>query len=645
MITAEPPKKRKGILEHVIGVIALGMSLFHLYNGAFGTFQAYFVRIIHLLFTAVLVVLNSTRDRKRSGNPHIRNVVDMFWLAVALSISGYLLLNYEYLTAERFMFVTPLTPLQKVLGILAVLLVLELARRLVGIVLPLVAIVAILYTFLGPFLPGILYHKGFKIDKLLDVLYLTPEGIFGIPLGISANYLILFIIFGAFLHQSGFGSFLTQFAMGIAGWSKGGPAKVAVIASALMGMISGSSNANVVTTGSFTIPLMKKVGYKSHFAAAVEAAASTGGQIMPPIMGAAIFLMVEYTGISYIIIAKYALFPALLYFLSVGYMVHLEAAKTGLKGLPRDQLPDWKQAIKSGGHLVLPLVVLVVLLIWGFSPGYAGLYSILALVVVSMVRKNTRMNVAQILSALTRGSQNTLTVAVSCATAGVVIGAVGLTGIGVRFTASLVDMVGGNMYLTLVFAMVAGIILGMGLPTTAAYILMIALVVPALIRLGLPNYTAHLFAVYYACISLITPPVAITSYVAAGLAEAKMMKTAWTAMRLGLAAYIVPFMFVFGPALLLVGTWSQVLIAVVTAIIGVMALSSGLQGYWLTRLSIIERVVSLGAAITLIFPGFRSDIIGVLLFGFVLSLQLNVFGIRRKIGRLLERKHTLEKNR
>ncbi len=607
-------------LKGIISIVAIITSLFHLYGAIWGAYETFYLRIIHLgLFILLLYVMDLEKSIRAKDK--VKQIVNSLWIIVTFATFGYLLINYEYLAVKRFMFVTPLTTVEKILGVLIILLLLEAARRVVGTVLSIVFICFIAYFVTGPYLPGILYHSGFNMDKLLDVLYLTPEGIFGMPLGVSSTVIIMFIIFGSFLKETKFGDLISDFSMGLAGKAKGGPAKVSVLASALMGMISGSSNANVVTTGSVTIPLMIDSGYEPHFAAAVSAAASCGGQIMPPVMGAAVFLMVEYTGISYFTIMRYAIFPSLLYFLAVLTMVHLEANKLGLEGLSADKLPDWKAAVKSKGHLVVSIIVLVILLAKGYGASYAGFYSILSLIAVSLLRKDTRLSIKKFLAALEGGAKGAITVAISCGVAGGIIGIVSLTGIGMRFTSSIISLSGGNVTLALIFAMVAAIILGMGLPTTAAYILMIALVIPALVEMGIELYLAHLFAVYFSCISLITPPVAITSYAAAGIAKSDVMRTGWTAMKLGASAYIVPFMFVYNPELLLVGDFGKICMAVFFSSLGVILLSAGLEGYFIRKSTVIEIILSLIGALLLIKPGLWNNALGTLIIIFIYVLQ------------------------
>ncbi len=610
------------LLKAIITGAAIFYSLFHLYTGAFGMGEAFIQRIVHFGGGTLLLifVIPLQKERKRA----YLWAIDFFCIAGIVITMGYLLWNYEYIMAERFRFVTPLKNIERVFAIISVLLVLEGIRRTTGLILLFVVIGFIGYTFAGQYLPGIFHHAGVSFDVFIEQQYMTLEGIFGIPIGVSSTYVILFIIFGAFLEKSGFGNFLFKIATGIAGRFRGGPAKIAVVASGLMGMISGSSTANVVTTGAFTIPLMKKIGYSPYFAGAVEAAASCGGQIMPPVMAATAFVMAEYTGIPYITICKYAFLPGVLYFVGVGLMVHFEAVKLGLKGIPTE--PGWFKGLHDW-HLVLPLVVLVFLLLRHFSPMYSVIYSIVTLLIVCQFRKDTRMGVLKILSALEQGAKSVLPIMTSCAGAGIIVGIVFLTGLGARFSAYIVEFSAGNLILSLVTTMVIAIILGMGLPTTAAYIIQVALVVPALIKMGLPAHIAHFFVLYYSALSLITPPVAITSYAAAGIAGSSPMRTSVEACKLTAAVYLIPMMFVFSPSLLMIGNPLTVIMTVITAFFGISIFAAGAEGYLLRPLRLWERAVSILGGIFLLKPGLFTDAIGFLSITAVLVAQ---FWKRRK---------------
>jgi len=621
---AENGKEKPGLVKYVIAGLAISYALFHLYTGHFGMGEAYIQRIIHFGGGSLLLFL-IVPMRKGQGKQALWPV-DLLWIAAVVISMGFLLWNYSYIMTERFRFVDPLTSTERVLGVISVVLVLEGIRRTTGLILFFVVIAFIAYTFGGQFLPGIFHHGGVTFDTFIEQQYMTLEGIFGIPIGVSSTYVILFIIFGAFLEKSGFGNFLFKIATGMAGRFRGGPAKIAVVASGLMGMISGSSTANAVTTGAFTIPLMKKIGYHPYFAGAVEAAASCGGQIMPPVMAATAFVMAEYTGIPYITICKYAFLPGILYFVGVGLMVHFEAVKLGLKGIPpqdgwfRD-LADW--------HLLLPLFVLVFLLLKHFSPMYSVIYSIFALLVVCQFRKSTRMGPLKILAALEQGAKSVLPIMSSCAGAGVIVGIVFVTGLGARFSAYIVDFSAGNLVLSLLTAMVVAIILGMGLPTTAAYIIQVALVVPALIKMGLPIHIAHLFVLYYSGLSLITPPVAITSYAAAGIAGSSPMRTSFEACKLTAAVYLIPMMFVFNPSLLMIGKPLIVVLTIISALFGISIFAAGVEGYLFNAMWLWERGIAVIGGILLLKPGVFTDAAGFLMILTVLAAQFS----KRKTAR------------
>ena len=588
------------------------MALFHLYTGAFGALHSMLQRSIHLLFVFILTFLlyPAVKGKERSKLP----IYDVLLIVLSFAAIGYLLYNFEHIAYVRFPFVTDVLPMETVFGVILILLVLETARRVVGFFLTAVGAVFILYVFIGQYLPGLLYHPPLSLAQLVDSEYLGTAGIFGIPLGISATYVILFIIFGTFMLQTGFGEFLTDLATGLTGRTRGGPAKVAVFSSALFGTISGSASANVAITGSFTIPMMKKIGFKPHFAGAVEAAASTGGQIMPPVMGAAAFLMVQFTGIPYVEIMKHAAIPAVLYFTGAFFMVDLEAAKSGIRGLSEEEIPPWKRKILIYGHMILPIIVLLYLLIIGRTLFFSVTWSIGTIFVVSFLRKATRFNLSRLITALWQGARGTIIVAIACAIAGLIIGTLQITGLGGRIILLMVEISGGYIIVGLLLAMFAAIILGMGMPTSGAYVLMAALVTPALERIGIPTLQAHMFAFYFACLSLVTPPVATASYVAAGIAGSSMTKTGWASMKVAAAAYIVPFMFVFAPALLFIGSAGEVIQAAVTALVGVYALAVGLQGWgFKSNLNPVQRVLALATALLMIFPGWLTDIPGILL--------------------------------
>jgi TRAP transporter 4TM/12TM fusion protein len=598
------------VTKKAMALIAILMSIYHLYAAAFGAPEAMMHRSIHLAFTLTLVFLLAITSE--SGKRKTKFYFDVFLLGLTFLSLGHIFLNYEYVVT-RYPYVHPLTSWDFVLGIILTLILLEASRRIIGWALPLTAVTFLLYAVFGQHLPGLMRHTGFPIETIIDQLYLTTEGIFGIPLGVSATYVILFIIFGAFLEQSGTGQFFMDFATSLVGGSKGGPGKISCVSSCLFGTISGSAVANVMVDGWLTIPLMKRTGFKHEFAAAVEATASTGGQIMPPVMGAAAFVIAEFTGIPYIDICKHALIPALLYYLALFMAVHFEATKTGILGIPKEERPKLGPVIVAKGHLFLPLAVIVYFMLAGYTPMYACIYATLSVVLIALLRKETRMGLMKILRALESGAKNTLTVAAACACAGIVVGMINLTGLGLKFTSLILLIAGDSLVPALVFTMIAGIILGMGLPTTAAYIVQAALLIPALIKLGVPTIGAHLFVFYFAIISAITPPVAMAVYAAAGISGSNLWRTGLAAIKIGATGFVVPFMFVYGPSLLLIGSWSTIVTTIISASIGVLALSAGLMGWFVKKVETWERIVLLAAAVLLIKPGLYTDAIGYIL--------------------------------
>lgn len=602
----------------MVWVIAVLMSAYHLYAGAFGAPEAMMHRSIHLLFTLVLIVLVGTTSGEKEKRGKI--FFDLILLLLILLSLGNIFLNYEYIVT-RYPYVHPVSTWDFVMGVILTLILLEASRRMIGWALPLTAICFLLYAIFGKYLPGLLRHTGFTMETIIDQLYLTTEGIFGIPLGVSSTYVILFVIFGAFLEQSGTGQFFMDFATSLVGGAKGGPGKISCVSSSLFGTISGSAVANVMVDGWLTIPLMKRTGFKHDFAAAVEATASTGGQIMPPVMGAAAFVIAEYTGISYINICKHALIPALLYYLALFMAIHFEASRTGLMGVPKEERPRLKSVLLSKGHLFIPLVVIIYFMLAGYTPMYACIYATISVVLIAMVRSDTRMGLLKILEALEFGAKNMLPVAAACACAGIVVGVINLTGLGLKFTSLILFIAGDSLAPALIFTMVAGIILGMGLPTTAAYIVQASLLIPALIKLGVPVIAAHLFVFYFACISAITPPVAMAVFAAAGISGSNIWKTGIEAMKIGATGFVVPFMFVYGPSLLLIGSSTSIVTTIISASIGVVLLSAGLMGWFLKEANYLERAMLIAGAILLIKPGLFTDAVGLLLLIGVILLQ------------------------
>ncbi len=601
-----------------VAVIGIAMSVYHLYTGYFGAPEAFLHRSIHLLFTMVLIFIISPLSKEAWAKKY--RWTDGLLIFLTLVCLGYLFINYEYIVT-RYALVHPLSSWDLTLGILLTVLLVEASRRAIGPALPITAGFFLAYAYIGPFLPGLLRHSGFSTEMIIDQLYLTTEGIFGMPLGVSATYVILFIIFGTFLEKSGTGQLFMDFASAITGWTRGGPGKISCISSALFGTISGSAVANVMVDGWLSIPLMKRTGFKPPFACAVEATASTGGQIMPPVMGAAAFVMSEFTGIPYITICLYALIPALLYYLALFSSIHFEAGRTGIKGIPKEELPRLRVVMARRGHMFIPLGVIVYMMIQGYTPMYACIFSTIAVVVLSFIRPETRMSFKTFLKALEESAKNTLGVAAACACAGIVIGVINLTGVGLKFTSFVLFVAGDSLIPALVLTMVAGIILGMGMPTTPAYIVQAALLIPALIKLGVLNVAAHMFVFYFSTISAITPPVAMAVYAAAGIGGAKLWPTGLWAMKIAATGFIVPFMFVYGPSLLFIGSWFDIITSAISASFGVIALSAGLMGFLVKELKMWERFILVAAALMLIKPGIYTDIAGYAILLFVYLRQ------------------------
>jgi TRAP transporter 4TM/12TM fusion protein len=598
-------------LRVVVGVIAVVMSLYHMWVAGFGPPEAVIFRGTHLLFALTLVFLLFPL-RADGGAP--ARVLDAALLVLGWGAVLHIFFNYQEFT-NRIIYIDDLTPWDTFYGVALVLVILEGTRRVIGWALPLTAIVFIAYAAL---------FTQVKFPVLLEQLYYSTEGIFGSTLGVSASYVMLFVLFGAFMERSGTGQLFMDFAMALTGHQAGGPGKVAVVSSSLFGTVSGSAVANVMVDGPITIPLMKRTGFKPPFAAAVEAVASTGGQLMPPIMGAAAFVMAEFLAVPYATVALWAAIPALLYYVAVFFAVHFVAKREGLAGVPRAELPRMARVLVERGHLFIPIGIILMGLFMGYSAPLSALVAALSCLPVALLRATTRRGISwrSVLGALEEGARNTLAVAMACACAGIVIGCVTITGLGITFTQVVIALAQNSLVLALILTAMAGIVLGMGMPTTPAYIVMVSLLVPAIIKLGAVTPAAHMFAFYFAILSAITPPVALAVFAAAGLAKANMWSTGWAAMRAAAPAYIVPFMFVYEPALLLIGDWTTSLHAATSATLGVILLSAGLFGYLLRPATWWQRAMLIAAALLLIKPGWMTDLAGLLLAGTVAGIQL-----------------------
>ncbi len=613
MTVTEKPAGRPPVVARMVRVAAIGMAVFQIYTAQFGLYSALVQRSIHLAFagTLVFLLLPLRAHYKKESYPWSLRVCDWGLALVGVATLAHLAMTYKDLARRG----GAATDTDLWMGGILILLVLECTRRLMGWALPIITLVALAYTLLGDRIPGLWGHFPIDLEQLISYQYLTTEGLFGIPLGVSASFIFVFIMFGAFLVSSGTGEFFINFANALAGHFRGGPAKVAVVSSAFFGTISGSAVANVVSTGSFTIPLMKKIGYRPVFAGAVESVSSTGGQFMPPVMGAGAFIMADMLGVPYLDVCKAAIIPGILYFLALFWMVHMEALKSGLRGLSREELPPLWQTVKNGGHLMVPAFLLVGFLILGYSPMKSGLWAIIAVWVVSAMKKATRMGLKAVLSAMEKGATGCLEVALACACAGIVIGCVTQTGLGLKFSGLVIDAAGGHLGLSLVFVMGASLVLGMGLTTSAAYILTVILGGPVLVELGVNPLAAHMFVFYYACLSTITPPVALAAFAGAAIAGSKPFHTGFESMRLAAVAYLVPFFFVYSPVLIWKGSLAEIGFATLTATVGTLALGSGMMGYLMDRLNWFSRLLLLVAGLGLIKPGLFSDIFGTAVLG------------------------------
>lgn len=624
-------RKPTGSPGKIIALIAILFSLFQLYTAGFGTLLSYNQRSLHIIFAFSLGFLLYPGGKKSNKiNP---TIPDYLLAIYALIVFGYIYAFVDVIVNKA----GNATTLDLILGVSAILLTLEVTRRVVGAALPIVAGIFLIYAKLGPYMPGILAHRGYTFERIVSHMYLTLEGIMGIPISVSATFVFMFILFGSFLEKTGVGKFFIDLAYSLTGHTKSGPAMTAVVASGLMGSVSGSSVANTVTTGAFTIPLMKKTGYKPYFAGAVEAAASTGGQIMPPVMGAAAFIMAEFTGIPYIHICISAAIPAILYYFGVGVVVHLEASKLGLKGLPKEELPKTSKILKQEGYLLLPLIAIIVLLVMQYTPTKAALAAIIISVimagVVSLIKKDKSFGIKEIIGALEAGGKGAVSVACACACAGIVVGVVTLTGLGLRIAELITSLAAGRLLPTLFLTMIASIILGMGLPTTAKYIVLATMAVPALIKLEVNLMAAHLFILYFGIIADITPPVALAAYAGAGIAGANSMQTGFQAVKLASAAFIVPYIFAMNPELILIESISGSTITflpiyraiplIISALIGILCLGSGIEGYLVTYAKWYERVILILAAFLLLDPQFWTDAIGLVVLVITYILQKN----------------------
>ena len=606
-----------GFMAKVISAIAITFSIFQIYTAFYGVLDAQLQRAVHLGFGLTLIyLLYPTCKSWRRDRLH---PLDLFLAILGAATPAYILIQYQELVLRA----GTVNNVDLVFGTIGVLLVIEATRRVVGIPMVSVVFVFLVYAFVGPYAPGLLAHRGLTMEQLIGHLYFTTEGVFGIPMGVSSTFIFLFILFGAYLETTGLGKFFIDIANAIAGWASGGPAKVAVLSSGLMGTVSGSSVANVAGTGCFTIPMMKKLGYDKDFAGAVEAAASTGGQLMPPVMGAAAFLMAEFVGVPFIEIVKAATIPALLYFTGVWLGVHFEARRLKLKGIPRDQLPKAWVLFKERGHLAIPLVVIVYLLVSGYTPMKAALWAIFLSIAAAMLRKSTRMRPIEIVEGLEKGARGVLGVLVACAAAGIIIGVVTKTGVGLKLASALLELSGGALLPTMFFTMITAILLGMGVPTTANYVITSTIAAPTLVQLGIPVLAAHMFVFYFGIIADVTPPVALAAYAGSAISGGNALRTGINASKLAIAAFLIPYIFVYSPELLMINaTFGSLAMALTTALIGMVALSASMIGYFISDVNWLERIGLFAGGLMMIDPSLATDAVGIVLLGGLSAFQL-----------------------
>ncbi len=599
-----------GVYALIFGIMAAGMSLYHLLTSSFWLPPQFQHRAVHLALALALGFLLYPAVRKRHGEKKIV-WYDIILALACLGVGAFLVLDYNNIVHRAG---AP-TDIDTALGILTILLVFEITRRTMGWPLVIVACVFLAYALWGHFLPGEFGHRRYSLSRVIEHMFLTPEGIYGVSIYVTATYVFIFILLGAFLNETGGGKSFIDLAFTLTGKYRGGPAKAAVLASGLMGTISGSSFANVAGTGVFTIPLMKKVGYRPAFAGGVEAAASTGGQIMPPIMGAAAFIMAEMTGVPYGDLIVSAAIPAVLYYVSLFIMIDMEASKLNLKGLSKEELPDLKQVLKDGAFLLFAPLSILYMLVAGYSPIMASVVAVGFVLVASCFNKKTRLTPARFDAALIAGAQGAIGIVAACAVAGIIVGVVTLTGFGLKFADLVMSFAQGSIHLALLLTMVTCIVMSMGMPTTALYVILGSMIAPSLVGLGINIIAAHFFIFYYGCMAAVTPPVALSSYLAASIAKSNPTETAIAGLKMSLSAFILPFIFALDPSLLLIDTTvTHAIVICFTAFLGVFALSAALEGFLFVTLPLWQRGLMLLTSIILIIPETITDISGTVLF-------------------------------
>ena len=598
--------------DKVLTAVLTCFTLFQLYASISNKVPLQILRYTHLGFAICLAYLiyPAFKHSDRSKEPWYDVLLAFLFFCVVF----YFIYNYKALQFRAGAY----TQMDTIMAGLGIALVLGACWRVVGPPIVIIASCFFIYGLTGKYMGGFLLHRGFSLKRIITHLFITTEGVIGNPLGVCSTYIFLFILFGAFLEKTGIGQFFIDLANSLAGWAAGGPAKVAVLSSALQGTVSGSSVSNTVSTGSFTIPLMKSLGYEPEFAGAVEAAASTGGQIMPPVMGSAAFLISESCGVPYRQLMLIAIIPASLYFTGIWISVHLEAKRLGLKGTPRDQLPKLGPLFLSKGHLILPLVAIIYLMISGFTITRSALIGCVVCIIVPYLRKSTWVSPKQIVTALPQAGKSVVSVATACSTAGIIIGMVTLTGLGQRIGTGIFDLVGNNVFLALVCAMFTSLILGMGVSTTSNYLITSTIAAPILIKAGIPMLAAHMFCFYFGIVADITPPVALAAYAGSAIAKGNAFKTGVNATKLAIAAFLIPYMFAMNPKMIMIGgTFLEALPMLVTAVIGLIGIGAGFIGYLNGPVNPVMRVISLVGGLLLVIPGTVTDIAGIAMIALV----------------------------
>lgn len=585
----------------LISIIAIVTGLYHLYIAAFGTNSTMGLRVTHWIFISALCFLCFPL-LKRSKNWYW----DAFMVIAAVVPGVYFLLTWS----DNVQSVGLPSTMEIIMGVLLIITVLEAARRTVGFALTLISAAFLVYALYGHLIPGVMGHREYSISRLTSYLYQTSDGVYGVALGVSATFIVLFILFGAFLNVSGAGRLFMDIAIGLTGKKRGGPAKAAITSSAIMGMISGSPVGNVVTVGVYTIPLMKKSGYKDYEAGAIEAVSSTGGMIVPPVMGAAAFIMADYLNLPYSRIVLAAIIPAFLYYLALYVSTHFRAYKNNISSMSDEDLPNFRASFKKEWFLFIPLVLLVYWLVIGWSPMKAALWSIVSMLVLMFLRPNRKEAIKKLFEAIEQGIRETIPVAVACAVAGIIVGVINLTGMAVKFSSFMISVSNGNTFLILAAVMIGSLIMGMGLPATALYILLATLSAPAIIEAGFTPLAAHMFVFFFGMISAITPPVALAAYAASGISKSNPNKTGFHAFRLGMAAYIIPFIFAYNPAMLMEGNVGEVIQVAISSIIGVFFFAVAVEGHVYRKMLVFERLLCVIGSILLLIPETLTDILG-----------------------------------